>query len=114
MGTRRRIVQGFWDCPTCNAKKVLGKHKYCPNCGAVRSDDVKIYPPSPKDPIIYVDDQAWANDGLIGIVAIVVLPMHILINSVVLVAIQKMLQVKIPSVLLCHLRFIGISQQLIL
>jgi len=36
------IVEGFWDCPNCNAKN-RGAQQQCEACGAIRSEDVKFY-----------------------------------------------------------------------
>lgn len=31
-----RIVEGTWKCRECGTEGILGRHKACPNCGAVR------------------------------------------------------------------------------
>ena len=36
------IVEGFWDCPNCNAKN-RGSAQQCESCGAIRSENVKFY-----------------------------------------------------------------------
>lgn len=36
------IVEGFWDCPNCNAKN-RGSAQQCNDCGAVRSENVQFY-----------------------------------------------------------------------
>ncbi len=36
------IVEGFWDCPNCNAKN-RGAMQHCDACGAIRSENVKFY-----------------------------------------------------------------------
>lgn len=36
------IVEGFWDCPNCNAKN-RGSMQQCEDCGAIRSENVKFY-----------------------------------------------------------------------
>ena len=36
------IVEGFWDCPNCNAKN-SGSAQQCEACGAIRSENVKFY-----------------------------------------------------------------------
>ena len=39
------VVEGFWDCPYCDTKRIRGRYYYCPNCGKGRGQDTKFYPP---------------------------------------------------------------------
>ena len=38
-----RLVMGFWDCPYCDSKGILGTIRECPNCGKHRGKDTKFY-----------------------------------------------------------------------
>lgn len=37
------IVEGRWDCPSCNHKLIRGSIRICPNCSLGRGDGVKFY-----------------------------------------------------------------------
>lgn len=39
MAKRTRIIEGTWDCTSCESKGVLGRHKTCPGCGNPREAD---------------------------------------------------------------------------
>lgn len=41
-------VMGYWDCPICQTKKILGTERNCPNCGMPRGEDVKFYMEGPE------------------------------------------------------------------
>lgn len=41
-------VMGYWDCPMCQTKKILGTERNCPNCGMPRGEDVKFYMDGPE------------------------------------------------------------------
>ncbi|MEQ1504709.1 MAG: hypothetical protein ABMB14_20895, partial [Myxococcota bacterium] len=32
----RRIIEGTWDCTSCDRVGILGRHKICPSCGNPR------------------------------------------------------------------------------
>ena len=34
---------GYWDCPFCHTKGIMGTLQDCPNCSATRGKDVKFY-----------------------------------------------------------------------
>lgn len=38
-----RIVMGYWDCPYCDEKGILGTSRECPHCGKPRGSDTKFY-----------------------------------------------------------------------
>ena len=38
-----KIVVGYWDCSYCNAKRISGLEKTCPNCGNPVGKNVKYY-----------------------------------------------------------------------
>ena len=38
-----RLIEGFWDCPYCDHKRISGLVKVCPNCNKPRGDLVKFY-----------------------------------------------------------------------
>lgn len=37
------IVEMLWDCPTCGAKGIRGRHRECTSCGAPRGEGIKFY-----------------------------------------------------------------------
>ena len=43
--TMKGVVEGFWDCPYCDTKRIRGRYYYCPNCGKGRGQETKFYPP---------------------------------------------------------------------
>lgn len=38
-----RLVEGFWDCTSCGAKKIRGSIRVCPSCGKTRSEGTIFY-----------------------------------------------------------------------
>ena len=38
-----KIVMGYWDCPYCDEKGILGTLRECPHCGKPRGNDTKFY-----------------------------------------------------------------------
>lgn len=56
------IVEGFWDCPNCNAKN-RGSAQQCSACGAIRSENVKFYTEDGAQAITDEDELAKANAG---------------------------------------------------
>lgn len=38
-----RILKGYWDCDYCNARKIGGDIRVCPNCGKPRGENTKFY-----------------------------------------------------------------------
>jgi len=38
-----RIIEGFWDCKSCNAKGIRGGIRECPNCGKARDENTTFY-----------------------------------------------------------------------
>ncbi len=56
------IVEGFWDCPNCNAKN-RGSAQQCDACGAVRSENVKFYVEDGAKAITDEAELAEANAG---------------------------------------------------
>jgi hypothetical protein len=36
---RRRIIEGKWNCTSCDTKGILGRHKRCPSCGNPREEN---------------------------------------------------------------------------
>src|SRR5215217_4952294 len=36
MAKRTRIIEGTWNCTSCDAKDILARHKRCPNCNNPR------------------------------------------------------------------------------
>lgn len=42
-----RLIEGFWDCPYCDHKRIRGLEKICPNCNKPRGDLVKFYMDDP-------------------------------------------------------------------
>lgn len=55
-----KIVEGLWDCPYCNADKIGGLTKYCPNCGNPQSKDTKFYMGTKKE---YLTEEEIAAVG---------------------------------------------------
>ncbi len=39
------ILEGRWDCSSCDTKGVLGRHKSCPKCGHPRDESEDVYLP---------------------------------------------------------------------
>lgn len=39
----KKIIEGLWDCPFCDADKIGGLQKHCPNCGHPQSKDTMFY-----------------------------------------------------------------------
>ena len=37
------LVEGYWDCTSCNTKGIKGHLRECPNCGKPRGEHVKFY-----------------------------------------------------------------------
>lgn len=40
---RRYTVEGYWDCSYCGTTGILGRSKFCPNCGHGRDASVQFY-----------------------------------------------------------------------
>lgn len=38
-----KIVEGLWDCPYCEAKRIGGLTKHCPECGHPQDKDTQFY-----------------------------------------------------------------------
>ena len=34
-----RIIEGYWDCPYCGEKRILGRFRDCPSCGKPRGEN---------------------------------------------------------------------------
>ena len=49
-----KLIEGRWDCTSCNTKGILGRYRECPNCGNPRGEDVKFYLEDKED---YVSDE---------------------------------------------------------
>ncbi|MDF1662448.1 MAG: hypothetical protein P1V97_11795 [Planctomycetota bacterium] len=51
------IVLAYWDCTSCDTKKIRGDVYECENCGSDRPEDVKFYLPDPENAEV-ISDQA--------------------------------------------------------
>ena len=49
-----KIIEGVWDCPYCNSKKIRGSIYECPVCGRQRDIDIKFYIDNPHN---YLSDE---------------------------------------------------------
>ncbi len=49
-----KLVEGLWDCPFCDNKRIRAGQKTCPNCGHPQDENTKFYMP---DAIEYVSEE---------------------------------------------------------
>ena len=49
-----KLVEGLWDCPFCENKRIKAGQKTCPNCGHPQDENTKFYMP---DEIKYVSEE---------------------------------------------------------
>ena len=40
-----KLVEGLWDCPFCDNKRIRAGQKTCPNCGHPQDENTKFYMP---------------------------------------------------------------------
>lgn len=40
---KRRLIEGYWDCPYCDTEKIRGGVQECPNCGRTRNENTTFY-----------------------------------------------------------------------
>ena len=57
------VREARWDCGYCGSKGVLGRHKSCPVCTAVREEGVKFYLPDDADEVSDVELLGYAQKG---------------------------------------------------
>lgn len=38
-----KLVEGLWDCPFCDNKRIRAGQKTCPNCGHPQDENTKFY-----------------------------------------------------------------------
>lgn len=38
-----KFVEGLWDCPFCDNKRIRAGQKTCPNCGHPQDESTKFY-----------------------------------------------------------------------
>lgn len=55
-----RIVEGLWDCPYCNSKRIGGLTKHCPTCGHPQDENTHFYMGEKKN---YLEDTATQTYG---------------------------------------------------
>ena len=48
-----KLIEGLWDCPFCDNKRIRAGQKTCPNCGHPQDENTKFYMP---DEIKYVSE----------------------------------------------------------
>lgn len=53
-----KLVEGLWDCPFCNNKRIRAGQKTCPNCGHPQDESTKFYMP---DTVEYVPEEKAAK-----------------------------------------------------
>ena len=49
-----KLVEGLWDCPFCDSKRIRAGQKTCPNCGHPQAESTKFYMP---DAVEYVPEE---------------------------------------------------------
>lgn len=49
-----KLVEGLWDCPFCDNKRIRAGQKTCPNCGHPQDESTKFYMP---DAVEYVPEE---------------------------------------------------------
>lgn len=49
-----KLVEGLWDCPFCDNKRIRAGQKTCPNCGHPQDESTKFYMP---DTVEYVPEE---------------------------------------------------------
>ena len=49
-----KLVEGLWDCPFCDNKRIRAGQKTCPSCGHPQDENTKFYMP---DEIKYVSEE---------------------------------------------------------
>ena len=54
-----KLVEGLWDCPFCDNKRIRAGQKTCPSCGHPQDENTKFYMP---DEIKYVSDEEFVKD----------------------------------------------------
>lgn len=57
------ILEGLWDCTSCGARGVLGRHKECPTCGHPRDESEDVYLPADAVPVTDAAVLELANAG---------------------------------------------------
>lgn len=53
-----RLIEGVWDCPYCDSKRIRGSIRECPVCGRQRDHDITFYMADPKN---YVNEEEAKN-----------------------------------------------------
>ena len=53
-----KLVEGLWDCPFCDNKRIRAGQKTCPSCGHPQDENTKFYMP---DEIKYVSEEEAAK-----------------------------------------------------
>lgn len=54
------ILLAYWDCTSCDTKKIRGDVYECKNCGSDRPEDVKFYLPDPENAEVISDNAGVA------------------------------------------------------
>ena len=49
-----KLIEGLWDCPFCDNKRIRAGQKTCPSCGHPQDENTKFYMP---DEIKYVSEE---------------------------------------------------------
>ncbi|MDO4475785.1 MAG: zinc finger Ran-binding domain-containing protein [Lachnospiraceae bacterium] len=60
MAEKKKIVEGYWDCPFCGNKGISGLKRDCPDCGRPRGENTKFYLKKEKK---YLDDEQTSKVG---------------------------------------------------
>ena len=45
-----KLVEGLWNCPFCDNKRIRAGQKTCPNCGHPQDENTKFYMPGEVNP----------------------------------------------------------------
>ena len=53
-----KLIEGLWDCPFCDNKRIKAGQKTCPLCGHPQDENTKFYMP---DAIEYVSEEKAAK-----------------------------------------------------
>ena len=53
-GIMEKLVEGLWDCPFCDNKRIRAGQKTCSNCGRPQDESTKFYMP---DAVEYVPEE---------------------------------------------------------
>lgn len=58
-----KIIEGFWDCPYCGARKIRGHLRECPSCGKARGEDTVFSHDAPSEENTVKEPETVSRDA---------------------------------------------------